>query len=425
MRQRVVILAKKALAGLLVPVCLGNMFLAAGDELDNAEVPSAEPAQASQAKEIVVASTQASGDRECSREGMVELGGSEVALSMDGLVLTRDELLASLRQLNAIPSQDERIVEISVKTNGLTPAQQRSVRLALYHLVRQQLLLRAAKYDDTFVTEEDRQDFARRWRMQHPGMELPDGGDIQSPLKVSRNDKYLIYKWLEEGIDKVEVPEEYVERAKAQLKQLHDIFGKQADQERQAFMDLANNEDLYTDEGFARLAREHSDGVEAERGGLSAEPYTRSQIEAANFDQPFHTGVGETSPLIETPTSLRYIRVLEALPTTMPGEPTKYRIAQILYSKRAMDELPDEEAIRKDLKYQLQEQYIARLLIPIARKFHFECPMIPDLLNPYKKKEAQDAMVSLESESELGANASDEDGCEAETETLKETTPSP
>ena len=100
----------------------------------------------------------ASGAPLTSQDGMVELAGGATALTMDGLSLTRDELLVVLRQLNAIPSQDERIVSMSVLTNGLTPYQQRGVRMMLYHFVRQQLLLRAARRDGIVVTEADRQE---------------------------------------------------------------------------------------------------------------------------------------------------------------------------------------------------------------------------------------------------------------------------
>ncbi len=352
-----------------------------------------------------------------SRDGMVELAGDATALAMDGLSLTRDELLVVLRQLNAIPSQDERIVSMSVLTNGLTPYQQRGVRMMLYHFVRQQLLLRAARRDGIVVTEADRQEYVRGWQESHPGEELEAeerGMGGNSPLRVSREDIFMIYKWLNAQLDEVEIPEAYIERVKAQFQQIEKTFGQQAAQEREDFAALADKAELYSDEGFAKLAREYSDGVEADRGGVVAGEFTRSQIAEANFDQPFDTPVGETSPLIETPTSLRFIRVLEEIPGAMPGEPSRYRIAQILYTKRAMDEFPDDEAIRKDLKYQLQELTTARLILKLAEEFHFQCPLIPDLLNLKKFKEASKASAEPELLEDEGEESSADDTSEEE-----------
>ena len=283
------------------------------------------------------------------------------------------------------------------QVNGLTSIQQQVVRRVLYALVRQQLLLRAARSAGTTYTEADRQRFAELWREQNPDGDFSEylsqlPVKATTPLTLSRDDQMVLYTWAERQVRDLVVPEELVQNALSQVQQIEHAFGMQVEADRKEFEELADNADLYTDEGFAKLAAEYSDGAEADNGGVLGELLTRSEIAAANFDQPFTTPVGETSALIETPTSLRYIRVLEEIPGTMPGEPSKLKVAQILYGKRALDNMPTEEQVRLNLLYTLQNNYFNELLRgKLVEQFHFRCPMIPDLLNAEKlKQEVQD-----------------------------------
>ncbi len=332
------------------------------------------------------AANEATSPETATHTGFVALAPTDTALQMDGLRLSLGELLAILDKLHALPAQNEMISAIVPKMNGLTENQQKAARAVLYRLVRQQLLLREARSENLSVTEYDRQAFAKRWEEQNPEGNFQQYLDslpmtASTPLSLTRDDIFLLYKWGEKQLSEIDVPEEDVQRALNQMKQIEQAFGKQAEDERNAFAALADNADLYTDAGFAKLAREHSEGSEAERGGVIDRPMTRAEIAAANFDQPFTVPTGETSALIETPTSLRFIRVLEELPATMPGEPARLRIAQILYAKKELDNLPTEEQIRVDLKYQTQEKFIGEKLERLGEKFHFNCPLFPDLLD--------------------------------------------
>ena len=334
--------------------------------------------------------------RPSTRTGMVPLAPTDTALQMDGLTLSFGELLAILDKMHVLPAQNEMVGAVVPKLNGLTEVQQKAVRVALYRLVRQQLLLREARSENLAVTEYDRQAFAKHWEEQNPGRNFRqylDGLPVTAatPLSPSRDDIFLLYKWGNLQLAEITVPEEVVQQGLRQVKQVEKTFGQQAEKERAAFAALADQFDLYTDAGFAKLAREHSEGGEASRGGVIDTPMTRAEIAAANFDQPFTTPVGETSALIDTPTSLRFIRVLEELPATMPGEPARLRIAQILYAKKELDNLPTEEQIRTDLKYQAQEKFIGEKLAGFGEKYHFSCPLFPDLLNMEKLKESAPA----------------------------------
>ena len=355
--------------------------------------------------------------------GMVELKGSDIALELDGVQMTRDSLLFHLRQLHAIPEDSlnlEELKQVGQLVNGLNPQQQRAVCQAIYHLVRQQLLVHAAKDAGITVTDEDRRVFAQNWAENHPGEDVTEMlGKLKetadTPLSLTRNDVFLIYKWTEQKLAPIVPSDRQVQEVLARFRQISDTFGQQSAAEQREFAKLASRPEIHSDEGFAELAREYSDGMEADQGGLFPELMTRSEIAAANFDQPFTTPVGETSPMIETPTSLRYIRVLKEFPAAMPGEPPKLQVAQILYSKRVLDNLPTEEQIRTDLKYQLQQQYIHSILVnELAPKFHFRCPLIPNLLelgNPQKLDEERLAELAAaeEADDELEILEADEE----------------
>ena len=365
---------------------LATLLLLNGCDKDKA---APEPA----APEASAAAAADGASKPATRHEVVTLAPTDTALQMDGLSLTLGELLAVLDKLHALPAQNEMVGAIVPKVNGLTEPQQRAARLALYRLVRQQLLLRQARSENLSVTEYDRQGFAKRWEEQNPGRSFRQYLDTlpvtaATPLSITREDSFLLYKWGERQLAEINVSEEDVQQAFNQIKQVEMAFGRQAEDERQAFAALADNADLYTDAGFAKLARENSEGSEAGKGGLIDTPMTRAEIAAANFDQPFTVPVGETSALIETPTSLRFIRVLEEVPSTMPGEPARLRIAQILYAKKELDNLPTEAQVRLDLKYQAQEKFIGEKLEALGEKFHFSCPLFPDLLDMDKLKEA-------------------------------------
>ena len=330
------------------------------------------------------------------RTGIVPLAPTDTALEMDGLALSQGEVLAILDKLHMLPPQNEMISAIVPKVNGLTESQQKAARVGLYRLVRQQLLLREARSENLTITEYDRQAFAKHWEEQNPGRNFRQYLDslpvtATTALSLARDDIFLLYKWGEKQLAEIDVTDEDVQRALNQIKQVEKAFGRQAEDERQAFAALADNADLYTDAGFAKLAREHSEGSEAGKGGVIDTPMTRAEIAAANFDQPFTVPVGETSALIETPTSLRFIRVLEEIEATMPGEPARLRIAQILYAKKELDNLPTEDQVRIDLKYQAQEKFVGEKLEGFGEKFHFSCPLFPDLLDLKKLKDAAPA----------------------------------
>ena len=208
------------------------------------------------------------------------------------------------------------------------------------------------------------------------------------PLALTREDLVLLYKWGERQLAEVSIAEEAVQEGMQQVNAIRQAYEQQVVQEHEAFAALADNADLYTDAGFFRLAREYSEGSEASSGGVIETPMTRAEIAAANAEQPFTTPVGETSTLIDTPAALRFIRVLEELPSAEDGAPARLRIAQILYVKKELGNLPDEEQIRTSLKYQAQEKYIGDMLETLAVRYHFSCPIFPDLLDMDRFQEA-------------------------------------
>ena len=118
----------------------------------------------------------------------------------------------------------------------------------------------------------------------------------------------------------------------------------------------------------------------------------KKEIAECNFDQPFTTELGETSPMIETPTSLRYVRVLEVIPPEQSGGDEQLKVAQILFTKRELDGIPTEAEMEQKLKYNYQDSYLAQKLNELLDKYEFTCPLFPNIRDewPVAKTKTQD-----------------------------------
>ena len=130
-------------------------------------------------------------------------------------------------------------------------------------------------------------------------------------------------------------------------------------QKRNAINELAKNPSLQTDEGFKKLAREYSEGVEASWGGELRYDFTREELAEVNEIKEFNWKVGEVTPVLETGSAMRIMRVLRLLPKETPQSPEKLRVAQILVGKLGDPEnLNDKEGIKTRLRPQKQKALI-------------------------------------------------------------------
>ena len=138
---------------------------------------------------------------------------------------------------------------------------------------------------------------------------------------------------------------------------------------------LAKNE-VDTDEKFAEFAKKHSEGQEAEQGGLLGE-FPRWLVAAACEMDDFPYKAGETSKVIVTKQAFRLMRVLAVKPPKKEGEDETVKIAQILLTRYPEQELGDREESRRGLLRQKQSEKLQNLLMAEIQKSGFVCPLFP------------------------------------------------
>lgn len=143
-----------------------------------------------------------------------------------------------------------------------------------------------------------------------------------------------------------------------------------------------------TDEGFAQLARENSEGREAADGGVLKGEFPRDFIAKACELDEFNLKEGETSGVLESRTAFRAFRVLKVLPPEKEGGDEMLRLAQIILPK-----FPESEEIPPE---QMREQLTGRKRMKILEEFavgqmvaaRFACPLFPQgLMNAKEDKQ--------------------------------------
>ena len=101
---------------------------------------------------------------------------------------------------------------------------------------------------------------------------------------------------------------------KPQIKPVSTNIEKQNNIRREQVKALRQDPEITTAEGFAKCAKEYSEGVEGDKGGELDYDFTREEL-ADNLDlKSFDWKVGETTPLLESSSSYRIMRVLRELP---------------------------------------------------------------------------------------------------------------
>ncbi len=162
-------------------------------------------------------------------------------------------------------------------------------------------------------------------------------------------------------------------------------------QRRDFMKELAQDPELKTEEGFAKLAKEYSEGVEAAWGGELRYDFTREELADVNDMKEFNWKVGELTPMLETATAYRIMKVLRSIPPEKAGEPEKLRVAQILCGKIGDSEnLDNREAIRKQLIPLKQKAAIDEHVYKMSLDYAVKTPLFPEGL--WKKPEVSSTL---------------------------------
>lgn len=134
---------------------------------------------------------------------------------------------------------------------------------------------------------------------------------------------------------------------------------------------------ITTPEAFKALAKEISEGVEADNGGVLDYRFTRQELAEVNGLKSFDFKVGEMTPILETETALRVMMILKEYPAAKAGEEPKYQVAQMLFAKLPAKNLTDDE-IRKRFLPEKRRQEIDRLAQQLSVKYGVKTLFFPE-----------------------------------------------
>ncbi len=330
-----------------------------------------------------------------SKEGMASLRADDLALRLPEGDFTWAQIQEFLADTSSIYQDAKKKSSISTAklTNGLDSRQQLQARRVLRQLIRQRLLLAEARKAGSIPGQDAFKTLALRWEKQSKAkISFEDflkkfPLEAKSPLQLTRQDMLLLTSYLDQALDQVEIPAGMLEKNLAHLKELRATLEAEQAGKLEAFKLVAQMDGFQTDEGFALLARNFSEGAEASKGGVFDNPMTRQEIQDCNWGQPFVCQKGETSGLIETPTSYRYIRVLDVYPAARAGEAETLKVAQILMARRELEGLPTEEEIKEKMQHHFQEEWAMNKIAPILRSDAFACPLFPNILEGWLPEE--------------------------------------
>jgi parvulin-like peptidyl-prolyl isomerase len=260
---------------------------------------------------LLVASALACGLDEGSTRGIVEVDGQVVPLS-------------ALR----------RLVENRIEAD---PGASRSevARRELDRLIDEQVALNRAVALGIAVNDSEISD---RIRLVH-GEDFGQANDVEYRERVRR--QMLVDRAaLRDLVGQVQLPEttlvSHFERNRERYRSperihIRQIVVEEAEKARNLREQLAKGAD------FASLAREHSQGPEASKGGLLP-PFARGELPEA-FDRAFELEPGQVSDVIESPHGFHIFSLVEVLPPSEPEYSELREAVRVELAQERLDQL--------------------------------------------------------------------------------------
>ena len=225
----------------------------------------------------------------------------------------------------------------------------KTLRAYLIQLASRGLFLQEAKSLGLTVTEENKKDFEHELE-QILKLRKQDKAEymrrfdvtVSRLVKLSFDDTLLVIKLDKEKFKDLELTEQEKAVCRQYLNTINNNVNKQNEQHRQSLAKLADDPEIKTDDGFAKNAKEISEGTESARGGELDYDFERDELAKALELPAFDWKVGETTPMLESSSCYRIMRVLREVPPEKEGDKPKIRVAQILVGKLATQPTDDE-----------------------------------------------------------------------------------
>lgn len=214
-------------------------------------------------------------------------------------------------------------------------------------------------------------------------------------LSLSEEDAQRVVTLGNQLLAEITITDGEVDQQLLAMKAVRDSMQKQNESIKQFALGLLQKPEALTDQGFAYLAKEYSDGVEAKQGGVLNYDFTRSELATVNHIEQFELQVGQTSPLYETPTAFRVMRVLSRVAPEKEGDAEKLRAAQWLFRKMPVADEKSRDDLRAQLLVSKQKNAVAAIGQSLAKKYPVSCVFFPGGLWPEAMTNNRDDAAGL------------------------------
>lgn len=258
------------------------------------------------------------------------------------------------------------------------------LRAYLIQLASRGLYLQEAKALGLTVTEQNKKDYEHeleqilKLRKQNKEEYMRRFDVPVSRLnRLSLDDTLLIIKLDKEKFNDLDLTDKEKEICRQYLNTINNNIQKQNEQRRQNITKLAEDPELKTNEGFAKNAKEFSEGTESARGGELDYDFDRDELAQALELPSFDWLVGDTTPMLESSSCFRVMRVLREIPAEKEGEKPKIRVAQILMGKLAL-EPTDDEHLRVKFLPNKKKNVLAAYAQDLSKKYPVTTVFFPN-----------------------------------------------
>jgi hypothetical protein len=301
---------------------------------------------------------------------MASLAPSDTALQVGDLTITWGQLLSFMKkQYHVDFNKDRQLASYLTK-------------IVVKKMLYRELMLEDARSRGVEVSKEDEEHYLK---MLAEAAEKEDGQktlerflsefpkETSNPLEISYGDMLKLAKYNDTLVKDIVITEEELEAELVRVRQA-DVQAKKDNEEvKQKLGELLDLPEMQTDEGFAGLARTYSDGTEAARGGYLGY-FTRQQAAEGNELEEFPWNAGEVTPVIETSTGFRIMRVMDVI-SDEGGE--KLKLAQILQEKRPLNNIQTLADLRPLYLKRKQQELLNARAKELVKAASYSCPLFP------------------------------------------------
>ena len=322
---------------------------------------------------------------------MAPLKPDDVALSVNGTEIHWKDLLPIYQAAaNAKPPTGRAPLTTEQQTIRLEHVLKASVETYVTAILLAQEAKRRgitpSHSERTAYIEEQKKEWARQGL--DPDQQLAKFEHPQYALALSLDDTLNVVKLVDTVIDpSIHVSDEEIDAQINAMKKQNALFEGMNAPARKKAAD-AHKRAVAPGADFAALARENSEGAEAASGGkLKA-------LRISDFPDflaiPLQKmKVGDVSDVIETPVSIHILKLLDreggaasAVPPKPADDNRKVTVAQIIFAKMRLLDIPDRAVAQMRLKAEKERVAVNKLAHELRGKAQISCPLFPALFAP-------------------------------------------